>query len=343
MRNGYFSDLIRMTGIAVGQRARPASAVAIDTPAPQPLHVEETTFVPQPRQTRAEPAPTPTPLVPQVSQVPQVEVDRLDTPSRPGQEKPDSPAAAGQEPGTPAVQPPEVRETVIVDNAPHQPTETSHPAEVKVEVEKESLQGPPQPGERPGPVLKQPPVDPGEPGEPGEPVLHEYVEVVEVPGQEPVTPGTPVYSSEPEQGTASPRKRRVHSPARENKEEPRVEHREAKPGITLDVVRQWVAEPVGQVGEVRQVGPVGPVGSVRPVGPVRPVRPLHPGSGPLHESREFSLSIGTIAVTVEEPPPPAGIQAPAPVQTPVVGHRVPKGAGEIPSSRLGRHYVRIRS
>lgn len=48
MRKGYFGGLMRMTGITIGQDNMPVSSPGIDTASLQPIHVEETIFVPSP-------------------------------------------------------------------------------------------------------------------------------------------------------------------------------------------------------------------------------------------------------------------------------------------------------
>jgi len=64
---------------------------------------------------------------------------------------------------------------------------------------------------------------------------------------------------------------------------------------------------------------------------------------PLQENRQFSLSIGTINVTIEEPLPPAVVQtqppSPMPVQPVALIRRQP--AKETAPARLGRHYIRM--
>ena len=59
----------------------------------------------------------------------------------------------------------------------------------------------------------------------------------------------------------------------------------------------------------------------------------------MQENREFSLSIGTINVTIEEPQ----IEPKFPVQIPTANRQNRVGLGETLSTRLLRHYIRLRS
>lgn len=213
-----------------------------------------------------------------------------------------------------------------MDNAPDKNTEPLHP------VESEPLQVTRQTGKSPDPVLQQP-------GE--EPVIHEYVEVVEVSGKDRDTRGTTAYRQGNKERTFPQQKHNAHKGPGKNKKEAgtlspherQLEQQEVKAEIKLEAAKQWVVEPA-------QPAPLSQ--TAQTAQSVHSPHSSHPGPGLLHENREFSLSIGTIAVTVEEPQARAEIQPIPTVQIPTASHRDQKGGTGTPSSRLGRHYVRIR-
>jgi hypothetical protein len=137
------------------------------------------------------------------------------------------------------------------------------------------------------------------------------------------------------------------------------------------------AQPVESVLSVQPVQPVQPVRPVRPERKEVRLESLEPGSGshgkegvldaPVtladvmqwveetprvypHRPRqdvqgvqgvqEFSLSIGSINLTVEEPRPAISF---VPPPSPPMGNRQPGvGGSGSPASRLGRHYIRVR-
>jgi len=197
----------------------------------------------------------------------------------------------------------------IIRSVPRRPVENPTPAAAPVSRE----------------AHLQPPTSPPSPSSPGKsPGIREPVEIVEVTSSS-TTPSlhhtiTP-SSSTPSSSTPS----------------------------FLSEVRRWVAEPASQsdapaspaasaasATSTESAEPPGPTASSAPFEP--PVQSTLTQPAPVHEEREFTLSIGSINVTVEEPADASHLPPPPPVQN----RRSPSAGNEHVSSRLGRHYIRLR-
>jgi hypothetical protein len=114
-----------------------------------------------------------------------------------------------------------------------------------------------------------------------------------------------------------------------------------KPETLLKEVRQWVSEKPSAKEEMKNPEPVTMVSISEtpnlelplPTAPPIPVMPME-------ETQEFNLSIGSINVTVTEPPSESGKNSDF-IRTTnnIQNHTI---TPEPQSSRLGRHYIRMR-
>jgi hypothetical protein len=99
--------------------------------------------------------------------------------------------------------------------------------------------------------------------------------------------------------------------------------KEEAPSLTFKEVRNWVAEP--EVSET--------IKTIESESDKKN-KPSASPKAPKEENREFNLTIGSINLTVEEPPPDIPIQPPAQTRSPATD------GGESQSDRLSRHYIR---
>lgn len=321
MEYGYFDGLMRITGITAGQGSGPLPV------APRPIHVEETIS--------AEPSARAVFPVTQSNQTADSFPHR--EPPEPQSREPVKSAEGIQSAGpVDIVDIPIPREK----NTPRGVAEHVPPVPVENLLEKKPdvLTGvrpptaaPPAPRETP----LHPPPSQSPPGE--SPGIGEKVEFVEL------TPGSPPRVSAPEAGkpvgaltVVTPPPPTTPNPGEtgETGAIPAVKPG-TKPGNLFAEVRRWVAEPTPE-SPTPAISPV-PAEPTEPTVQSAPSAPVSPG--PVQENREFSLSIGSINVTVEDPPGAADYPPPPPPQQ---NRQRSSPGGESLSSRLGRHYIRMR-
>lgn len=338
---GYFSSLMRMTGITFGQTRQPVGPEGAGASAARPIHVEETIFAapPAPRSKQRSISPT-APGIPPGETTAPGHVARV-TGEPPAPRETTAPGHVTHVAGEPtAARPVETTETIQTIETTG--TTGTTPAPSPPGTERIVIEGPGsfeksvtveiQPGSSenknaPGTVRKTVPVEDNQP-----------VPVPSLPRQE-VAGHEPLHEPFHEQLTVV----EAAGGEREPGEPGQVEEKERR-GITLKEVRQWVA---GSASTASTAG-ADAVEAAAYAAPVRSVEVSAPGvnPAPVHENREFSLSIGTINVTLEDPSPGAGSQrehtpmAPAAKQSRGRQRSARKTAS--PGSRLGRHYIRLR-
>ena len=337
--NGYFNKLIRMTGIPFAPGTGPGNPLGAGTATPRPIHAVETQWVDfSPSQ--SDPALESRPKDPIGTRkeylapaekgaleihaagrhAPVAETDRSEI--RPGRKemKPHGDVPHYRSPKTQAPQSLEFSETVTLDNARDKRDGPFNPIE-KTDVHLSS-----QPMDDSDQIL-QPPAK--------KPLIHEHIEVVEMAGKALNPSETPFYGEDAYAASAPKKGHPAHSHSGQIKGEnsrPSDRTRERRQaevtgGPTLEDVRQWVAQPDPPAPRPR---------------PLHSPHPPQPDPGLLQESREFSLSIGTISVTLEDFQTGIGIPRNPPAPVPQNRRRATKATGATPASRLGRHYIRLR-
>jgi len=350
--NGYFNGLIRMTGISFGRDnpiQRPVST-GIDTP--QPLHVEETHVAeapaPAPRQAQA-PAPTdveethvvealapapgqaqapaPTeipPSIPAPISVPLIP-DRVDVKDQPGTSRDNAGVVTSlksieTEPGSPGTFPLERVHTRTVTGNRSSGTNISPPGSAQATERSKNRSIQPDNGygqvnaveeekeviypARPGAVEPHL-VKTGKPGQTGtEHVIDTIVEIVphEKGKKEKIVTGKAAAAG-PQTGD----------------------------GLAVEDVLRWVAE-----------SPLKVDATVKEKDQSPPPKTVLSQAALLQDNREFNLSIGTISITVEEPQTRVDVMKNPPTQPSPDSGRDRNVSIEVPSSRLGRHYLRMR-
>ena len=328
--NGYFNGLMRMTGISFGRGDSPQPPVSTGIDTLQPLHVEETHVVEAPAPAPSEaPASVPAPGSAQgtgstTRSIPLIP-DRVDVKDQPGISQDitgavESAANVETGPGSPGTSPLEKEHTRTITMSR---TAGTHPL-------------PPDPvqsRERPGPINHQPGTGHGQVNEveaEGESKYPAAFSAIESRPKETVKPGQP--------GTKSmvdtiveivPGYKGKKEKIAVNKETATAPQQEG--GLAMEDVLRWVTEP-----------PLKVEAAVKESVPSPPPNTAPSQTTPLQDNREFNLSIGTISITVEEPQTGAEVMKNPPTQPPPDSGQDRNVSGEALSSRLGRHYLRMR-
>lgn len=317
--NGYFNGLMRMTGISPDRSDPGRSPVNTGIETPPPLHVEETHVL-------EAPAPAP-PGIPPSNQAPGSapfipdKVEVKDQPGTlPGKDGTASAASRETGPDSPGTFPLESAHLRTVTGNRSAETNTSPPGSVPPIEESKNHSRQPDNGNgqvtvveeekeiiypaRPGAVEPHP----GKTGKPGQSgtghVTDTIVEIV---------------------------------PADKGKKEKIVTGKAAAAApqtggeLAVEDVWRWVAEvPLKVDATVKE----------RDQSP--PPKTLFSQAAPLQDNREFNLSIGTISITVEEPQIRADVMNTPPTPPPPDKGQDRNASLETASSRLGRHYLRMR-
>lgn len=326
--NGYFNGLIRMTGITFS-RDNPIQRLAstgIDSP--RPLNVEKTHIVeaPAPAPGNAQ-APAPAGIPPSIP-VPipaPLRPDKAEVKDQPGISLDNAGVVASiesveTEPGSQGTFPLESVHTRIVTGNRSAGTNTSSPGSAQPTEEWKNRSRQPDNGygqvnaveEEKEVIYPARPraVEPqlgktGKPGQTGtEHVTDTIVEIVQHDkGKKEKSVTGKAASATPQTGG----------------------------GLTVEDVWRWVAEPPLKVDATVKERDQSP-----------PPKTLLSQAAPLQDNREFNLSIGTISITVEEPQTRADIIKNPPTLPPPDSGQDRNVSIEASSSRLGRHYLRMR-